>query len=301
MYSSYELREIIERNMEMIDFSNEASDVLLCAFNHVIKKEEEFLLFSSSVEKYSDDKNTDINTILIDIKSMADRLYIHEYTMYMLLFLAMADAMRSHYDKAGIDRKTFVTTLCDLKYQLDICFDLHGVWGHCAATWQIGFLRHTTLGFGRLQFQYTTMGVNCVVDGYHLKPDSPAIFVHIPRTGTRLDHSEVVSSYKAAAEYFAPIFSGAPLVFACNSWLLYPKNFDFVSAKSNLRIFYEDFSIINVEEYPDYKETWRLFDTLYTGNPDELPADTSLRRAYIDMMKRGEKTGRALGAFVYKG
>lgn len=299
MYSREQILEIIERNMEMIGFPEEAFDTMVCVYNHIIEREEEFSLFSSSVEKYKNDKDTDLGLIIEEIKGCAERLAIHEYTMYMLLFLAMSDAMRDHYDRAGVDRKIFVNGLRDLKTALLVSLDIYGIWGHSVPTWQFGFLKGKILSFGRLQFQDYHLDVECTVDGIKLTPGTRAIFIHIPRTGARLDHDEVLASYKAAAEHFAPIFGDSPLVFACNSWLLYPRNLDFLSEKSNIRAFYKDFTIVQSVEYPDYSEVWRIFDVPYTGDPDKLPADSSLRRAYIDMIKRGEKTGRALGVFVF--
>ena len=299
MYNSKELCEIIERNAVLIGFPEEATDTFLCALNHITEREEEITLFSSLVDDYKNDINTDLLSSLDRVKGIGERLAIHEYTMNMLLFLAMADAMRDHYDEAKIDRRIFVNTLKDLKYQLYVCLDLYGVWGHSVGSWHFGFLRLTTFFFGRLQFQISSFNKEAVVSGYKLSPETKVLFVHIPRTGEKLNHERVLESYRAAAEFFAPQFKDVPMVFASNSWLLYPKNPEFLSLGSNLRAFYEDFNILSVEEYTDHKDVWRLFDKIYNGNPDDMPKDTSLRRAYVEMLKRGEKTGRALGAFIY--
>jgi regulator of protease activity HflC (stomatin/prohibitin superfamily) len=54
--------------------------------------------------------------------------------------------------------------------------------------------------------------------------------------------------------------------------------------------------IIKEAEYDDYAETWRLFHTKFTRWED-MPQDTSLQRAYVELIKRGEKTGKATGVF----
>lgn len=145
MLNRTEMLEVIERNMEIIGFPEEAADTFVCVYNHIIEREEEFDIFSSSVEKYRLNKDVDMESVFAEIKASAERLAIHEYTMYMLLFLAMADAMRDHYDKAGIDRKIFVSTLKDLKNQLNSCLDLYGIWGHSSPVRNIAFLRNTEL------------------------------------------------------------------------------------------------------------------------------------------------------------
>ena len=300
MENKTEILEIIERNAEMIAFPEEAVDLLVCAFDHIAERAGELEVFVSFMEKYRFDAEVDMLPIFEGLKKMGERLAIHEYTLYMVFFLAISDIMRDHYDAMGIDRKIFVETLGDLKNHLLICLDLHGIWGHMVPSWQIGFLKGKTVSLGRLQFQLTKLRRECEVGGYKLTPESTVLHVHIPRNGTRLDHDAVHASYRRAAEYFSPVFGNEPIVFACNSWLLYPKNLEFLSEKSNLHAFCKDFNIIEAVEYPDYSDTWRLFDKLYTGNPDDMPKDTSLRRAYVDMMKRGEKTGKALGVFIYE-
>jgi hypothetical protein len=69
---------------------------------------------------------------------------------------------------------------------------------------------------------------------------------------------------------------------------------------ANIRRFMEDYTLIQRGEYEDYSQLWRLFDCQYTGNPDDLPADSSLRRAYIELIRRGEKTGFGLGVYLYQ-
>ena len=73
-----------------------------------------------------------------------------------------------------------------------------------------------------------------------------------------------------------------------------------LSEGANLRHFICDYDLISCGEYKDYSEVWRLFDTMYDGNPDKLPCDTSLRRAYVDIIRRGERTGWGRGIFIYK-
>jgi hypothetical protein len=65
---------------------------------------------------------------------------------------------------------------------------------------------------------------------------------------------------------------------------------------SNLRLFMDDFDVIEFGYDPDYSERWRLFDCL-EEDFDKLPNDSSLRRAYIDLMKRGDKMGWGYGVF----
>ena len=93
---------------------------------------------------------------------------------------------------------------------------------------------------------------------------------------------------------------GDAIVFVCNSWLLFKRHEELLREGANLRHFIKDYELVSSGEYKDYSEVWRLFDTMYNGDADLLPADTSLRRAYVDLIKRGEPTGWGRGIMIYK-
>ena len=89
------------------------------------------------------------------------------------------------------------------------------------------------------------------------------------------------------------------MAFTCCSWLLYPDNLDILPEKSNVRKFMLEFDIINkFDDKPgEYADMWRLFDMDYTGNFDDYPEDSSLRRAFKAHLKNGGKTGEGYGIF----
>jgi hypothetical protein len=68
---------------------------------------------------------------------------------------------------------------------------------------------------------------------------------------------------------------------------------------SNLKGFIEDFHIVKYEKCKegDYPDAWRLFDMDYTGNIDDYPGDSSLRRNYKEYLKNGGIMGCGLGFF----
>jgi hypothetical protein len=151
---------------------------------------------------------------------------------------------------------------------------------------------------GRLQFELMSLKKPGAYRGKVFPEGTTVINVHIPRTGTRLDHAEVEKAYKMARKFFADAFPAGPAIFNCSSWLLYPWNLEVLSPSSNLRAFIGDYEIVRSGDYEDYSSLWRLFDCNYTGNPDDLPQDSSLRRAYAARVKRGEPTGYGVGFFL---
>ena len=109
----------------------------------------------------------------------------------------------------------------------------------------------------------------------------------------------MLKSYKEAAQFFQERYQLEQTAFVCHSWLLYPRNKEVLSTQSNLYSFISDFDIVKSGEDPDYGEIWRLFDKNYEGDVEKLPQDSSLRRAYADWIRKGEKIGWGYGVFVF--
>ena len=125
-----------------------------------------------------------------------------------------------------------------------------------------------------------------------------AIDVHIPRTGTPLLHDEVLAAYEQAREFFRDRFENAPVVFTCHSWMLDPFNLTVLSPDSNMARFAHDFEIVEVSVCSDYRQLAFFFECEYNGDPATLPQDTSLRRAYVARLQRGEMPCVGRGIFV---
>ena len=173
------------------------------------------------------------------------------------------------------------------------CKSVYDIWGTFVPIWYKGFYQMKRFGFGKLQFEVVPFGRNYEKGGVVLTPDSRVINVHIPRTGTRLDWESLRESYRKAKEFYHQ-----PPAFVCHSWLLFPRNKEVLSPQSNLFSFLADYEIIEQGFYDDYKEVWRLFDVNYNGDVEQLPQDTSLRRAYANWIRNKEKTGWGFGVFV---
>lgn len=116
--------------------------------------------------------------------------------------------------------------------------------------------------------------------------------MHIPRTGTPLGKADCDDAYARAGEFFRDAVS--PPVFMCHSWLLFPEHSRMLPPNSNIRRFMSEYEIVESGMYADNAQAWRLFDTEET-DPDKLPADSSLRRTYIQYFKSGGVMGWGFG------
>ncbi|MBQ8850522.1 MAG: DUF5596 domain-containing protein [Clostridia bacterium] len=254
--------------------------------------------FSQLLLQYDENERCNYIEMIDKMKLISEKAGIHEYTGAMLLFICMAPRLKKRYAELGIDEAIFYDSLSDLRYKLYECIDVYGVVGTFVASWYAGFFRLDRFAFGRLQFDKKPLGFECEYNGVKLSADSIGLNTHIPRTGGRLDHDEVLKSYRRAREFFGEYFEIKPAIFFCSSWLLDPWNLTVLTEKSNLYAFIKDFKIVETGEYADYKEAWRLFDMMYTGDVDALPQNSSLRRAYAERIRRGEKLGWGRGVFI---
>lgn len=279
--------------MQKLDFPINVKQELLSTLDTLLNSSD----FLKIPNRY-DTEDFDFSKALEDTKNLALKQNVCEYTAYMLLLICMVPELHKRYIQKGIEDKLFYETMRDLKYKLEECRLVHGKIGTFVPAWYKGFFEMKIFALGRLQFELNHTWFDCTVDGIHIPKGTKVLSVHIPRTGTKLEHSLVLDSYKQASNFFQDEFDGN-IIFICNSWLLYPWNREILKDGSNLAKFYDDFTIVSSGEYENYSEVWRLFDCIYDGNPDNLPDDSSLRRAYIERIKSGRPIGHGTGVIVF--
>lgn len=294
------LKQYLAEFMERFEYSMEDRMVIERAFAVLEASGEAYQEFVHFLKVYDENNNCDYQNMRLRMTEIAAKAGIPEYTGFLLLFICLSKSLKRYYQEAGYSEEIWFTTMCDLKYKMNECKEVYGIVGTSVPEWYARFYKLERFGFGKLQFEVVPFRREYAKNGVVLKPDSRVINVHIPRTGTKLDRESMNVSYKMAAEFFQEILGDEPVVFVCYSWLLYPKNIEVLSDKSNLYAFISDYEIIEVEQYEDYRDVWRLFDVHYDGNVDHLPQNTSLRRAYADWIRKGEKTGRGYGVYIYE-
>ena len=281
------------------DYPQEAREALIAAYDTIVSSEA--AAFEALLTEYATNPQPDAGGILARMQEISKASGVHEYTGALVLLICYSRQLKEFYRLAGIPEEIFKTSMLDLRNKLMECKLVRGVWGTFVAPWLAGYYNLSRFGLGRLQFEIRDFKDNYSKDGLTLTPESKVINVHIPRTGGRLDVDSRKRSYAMAAEFFSQRFGIEPIVFYCSSWLLFPKHKEIMKEGSNLLSFIADYDIYKSGEYEDYREIWRLFDTEYQEDHSKLPADSSLRRAYIQMLDRGEKTGWGKGVYLYKG
>lgn len=283
------------------DFAYDPADAsfLLCAYDKIAANTEAADLLQSVLCAYeADPVGYDYSILTAQSKKAARLTELHNHTTDLVFYLCLTKHLKALYLSQGIDLTIWHDSVLDLKYKLEECKHVRGVRGIFVAFWMPGWFKMTRFALGRLQFEIVDFGREYQKDGMTLGKDSKVLNMHIPRSGQPLSKELYEDSFARAKAFFAdrlPVDQrpGEKVPFVCHSWLLYPALTEFVSEKSNVLRFMKEFEILSWD-HSDGESLWCLFDTA-ERNPDRLPTDTSLRRAFVARLQNGGRVGWGYG------
>ena len=255
-------------------------------------------LWNKAIDLYRENVNCNFHEILALANQAASLLSVHKYTAELLIFLCLTRKLREEYEARGVDIRIYWDTVLDLKYKNEECKLVKGIVGSFVAEWFFKFFDMTRFALGRLQFQIIDFAHEYEKNGVKLTPQTKVIDVHIPRSLQPLDEKSCDEAFARAKAFFADEI-GETCAFVCHSWLLYPEHETMLSHTSNVYRFMKRFDIVKSGISHGKVDLWRLFDT-DEKDPDKLPADSSMRRAYVDHLKTGGKVGFGFGVYVKK-
>lgn len=279
------------------DFEYDSTDAafLLFTYDRIVGREDTLAVWNEAIGMYERDYNCDFELIISLAQEVAQRLDMHTYTAELLVFICLSRHLKELYDKQGIDPSIFHNSMLDLKYKLDECKTVKGIVGSFVAWWFPRFFNLERVALGRLQFEVDSFGHYYERNGHILTPDSKAINVHIPRTLTHLTSESCDEAFKMAKEYFKGEVSD-PCPFICHSWMLYSGNKDILPEDTNVHKFMSRFDLFDHGDDPNLEDLWRIFDT-DEKDPNKLPTDSRMRKAYVDHLKNGGQIGWGHGVF----
>ena len=279
--------------------SFEALEKAYISINNTPSASELFFKWLSAYEKDEINDDSDWKSFLSESEEAARLCGESEYTVQLLLLILMSPHMKELYKRAQIDEEVFYDSLGDLKWKLLECIRMHGIIGIFVAHWNIKFFQMTIFSLGRLQFEIKKFGKEFSVCGVDIHSDTTVIGVHIPSSG-RFVRSEYLESYARAEKFFSHLFPEGKTIFICSSWLLFPEHKVMLPETSGIRIFAEDYSLVEAYYSKPMSRPWPIFYEKQNSPADELPTNTSLERAYAERYKKGLPSGSALGVIIYK-
>ena len=289
-----EMRCYICDFFEEYDYDRSSSDCLLSTYNRITKNSLSLELLEEILQLYNSDYRCDFDVIFEKAEKISQILEIHEFTVELLVFICLSKRLKELYSEKGIAAEYYWKSMADLKYKLDECMLVYGIGGSFVAKWFVGFFKLDRFGIGRLQFEVIPFGRSYNKNGIALTPETKVLNIHIPRSKEPLTEEACMESYRAAKEFFRTEVISDPCPFVCDSYLLYPENEKFLPPTTNTYRFMKSFEILSVRSDKERSNLWRIFDT-QEKNIDRLPADTSMRRAFIEHLKKGGKMGAGRG------
>ena len=294
------MKDTIQNAMSILGFDGEAVAALSRDLEHLLCDPACTEALTACATAYNADPQGLDDLWLAQVADTARNVGISPYSAHMLLLLLLSASLRTRYEEHGIGDAIWLGSMLDLKWKLWECRAVKGEWGTFVPHWFLGFFHLTRFALGRLQFEIVKCKTSYERDSVRLTTDSDVINVHIPRTLTPLTRESCIDAYRQAAEFFADHFNGAPMAFVCSSWLLYPPTAEILPPKSNIRTFIGDYRVILEKKDPDGQRpnAWRLFDMDDTGNVEDYPEDSSLRRSFKQYLKQGGSMGSGYGIFL---
>ena len=288
------MREYLVSFFEEYEYDSRDTRCYMDAYDVIMAHEETRDLLEAAIAAYEANCRLDYSTeILGRAEKISEISGVHTYTVQQLVFMCLTKHLRTLYLQRNLDMQIYRDSVLDLKWKNEECKAVKNICGSFVAGWYPGFYDLTRFALGRLQFELIKAPGDYSGNGLTLEKDkSLLINVHIPRTGTPMDKESCDKSYAAAREFFKEE-AGENCPFVCHSWLLYPENKDIVPVSSNTYRFMSEYFIVawGVNEGEDL---WRLFDTEET-DPDKLPTNGSLRRCYVEHLKKGGRVGWGFG------
>lgn len=255
---------------------------------------------------YEKDVHIDYSEANKEISEAAENAGLGVYESQLLLYLYFSYYLQEHYRQAGLPLEVWAASMDDLKWKAVECHKLYNVWGTFVASWFPRFFELTRFALGRLQFEAMPFPEGYVsAGGYRPEGATHVLNVHIPSSG-HLDHDSCLSSYRMAVNFWKKhfgleAFGGQIPLFHCGSWLLAPSHEEFLPEHSNILQFQRDYRLYETRMDSNYSNLWRFFDCIYNGEPDSLPENNSLQRAYKKWLKAGHVPEIGLGVMDLTG
>jgi hypothetical protein len=272
----------------------EDAEYLLSAYDKIASNEKANAIWEEAIAMYQADILCDYGDIIKKADRAAFITDLNEHTADLLIFQCLSKRLKELYVEKGIDLAIFENSMQDLRYKLEECKAVYGgVRGSFVASWFPGFFRLKRFAFGRLQFEVIDFNDNYEKNGIVLTPETKVLNIHIPRSGEPLTEEACREAYAQAKEFYKDVV-GDPCPIVCSSWLLFPQHEDFLPKRTNTYKFFKSFDIFGSGIDKDKNNLWRLFDTM-EKDVNKLPTNGSFRRAYVEHIKNGGKTGWGRG------
>lgn len=275
---------------ENIELPTEARDIVFSVCEDIISA------FAEDCHKLCEaPSNTEL------IYSIADKIGKERDLVMLAVCLMLGANAEKLYIKRGISEKIYMDSMRELTIWTKTCMKMRGHVGLYEYGWILNFLQASIVRLHRLEFHIIPFDDDLTWSrgNVNVCGGDPVINIHIPEDGP-LEHEDVIESYRQAYRYFG---CTGEQVFVCHSWLLYPGNYEFLSERSNIRRFMDDFDIIERQDKKWDGDLWRIFGAcLPCEDTSGFPCETGLQRGMLRYLNEHDYTsGSGYGVFLFDG
>lgn len=291
--------QYLENFVKEFDYPEDAQKVLVDTTVEIYKNETATEILEDILRTYESDLWFDYGYWYKRLPKIAEATGLRQETVDLVFLILMSEHMKKRYTDRGLDLKIWHDSCLDFKAKLHECRDVRGVWGTFVTDWFGRFFNLTRFALGRLQFEINICQVETACPYKNLQVGDRFVGIHIPALGP-LKQEECRDAFIKASKFFAPAFKDGIVPFRTGSWLIAPEHREMLKDGSNILKFM-DFFYITPHEKTVENDFWRVFNTTECSDPDKLPADNSLRRAYIKAIKENKVPHLGIGVFWMQG
>ena len=258
---------------------------------------------ADSIALFNDSTNDDLVTDILaslghsfgsfnDIKVVEPT---QEPLAWLKAYLLLTPAVIAWHREQGIPDEVMRDTLADVGRHVAISRRVTGEFSLQTWRWLTHHFTVRIFALGRLQFALQRTAAT--VDGAFAAGDW-VLAVHIPESGPLLP-ALVDESLRAAKDFFPRHFPDRPVsIVTCDSWMLDPYLLEKASPTSNVGAFIRRFTAFGDRTDGHTDALYFVFRTRDLDRLGELPRTTSLQRAVLERLDRGESWQIGWGYFA---
>lgn len=281
------------------NFCHEACAELTENYTKIRENERIYTHLFNIAEKYKNDVYFSFYEEQNKFENECSTASIHPYSAQMIFYLYLSPILKEFYKAKGFGDEMFNGVKEGIKCKLDECYNVYGIYGSFVAIWFSRFFTYTLFPIGRLEFAPYLSDFEYKNEQITIFKGDPLIDVHIPSKG-RLDHDEVLKSYSKAYEFFTNYYKREFKAFICDSWLLYPENYNIIPECKNIISFMDDYRIFKWHHDPSNDDLWRIFGNSALNYPDKpLDNKTYMQRQFIKHFNKGGSLGIGFGLYMH--
>ena len=295
--------EYIRSYCEEYSYPQEAMDSILSAYQLIAADakykeafdQAEILLFAAEEVEPQD--------LYAGLQDIAGAIGVNAYIVPLVFYIRETRRLKELYDQKEIAENVQRGAMEDLLTKAKECKLVKGCYGLLNPSFVHKYFRLRLFALGRMQFELGEFArESCELGGKVIKKGDLVIRCHIPGSGKPFDDETRMDSYGQAYAFFKDAFEDKPVIFTCDSWLLFVLNEKILPERSNIVRFMHDFKILGLSYYDESgSQLWRIFGKAYTGDPEDMPADTALRTGYQRWLRDGNYAGSSYGVFLFDG